>query len=341
MDGRADFPADYGCAAPNDDSEAGGSYAVGASEPFFFLSPTINEVQADGDFTTLLNERVTVNRGELIVTRIDISGFWVSDIADRSCPDPTNPGMMRSCYHSIFIFNFRLPEGLRPCDRLSQLQGTVAEFVSTTQFAQPAWTMDPAGGLWLPAAPDAGMTNPCPIPPAREIVPANLSNTSADLEPLESALVRASDITLSQDIGPGHAVCVNNAGTTTCDFSERRSSCDLNDSGAVDFTNPEEAACANLCQRTRGCSEWTNWLRFGQLAVDFVTGQMSGIPRLVIAPRNAISNFDPLRQPVSGTQPVTITGTLKQVGPTWIIEPRCTPTSSSMAANRCRRTNRA
>jgi hypothetical protein len=36
------------------------------------------------------------------------------------------------------------------------------------------------------------------------------------------------------------------------------SNCDFNDDGRVDFSNPQEGGCANSCQQSIGCSEWSN-----------------------------------------------------------------------------------
>lgn len=311
-DGRLDFPGDYGCAAPNDDSETGGSYAAGASEPIHFGSPRIYDVQGGAATTPLLNERVTIDRGTLVVTRVSVSGFWVTDISDTSCSG-------RPCYNSLFAFNFRLPEGMRPCDRLSRLQGTVQEFVSTTQLSQPSWRVAP-DGLWI--SPER--SGDCPIPEPVTIAPTALANPDVDLEPYESSLVRVTDVVLAPNIGPDRVSCRRAGSTLACDFAPGRSNCDRNDDGVINFDDPDEGGCANTCQRTPGCSEWTNWVRFGQLAVDFAAGQPAGVSRLIIAPREAISDFNPLMQPVNPGEAVTVTGTLKQVGPNWIVEPRCT-----------------
>jgi hypothetical protein len=326
-DGRADYPADFGCAAPNDNSERGGSYALGASEAIFIGTPTIDDIQGPGGNSPLLNERVTIDRGTLVVTRISVGGFWVTDTARTFCPAPG--GGMRRCANSLFSFNFRLPEGLRPCDRLTRLAGTVQEFTSSTQLAQPAWTI-PAEGLFTDRS---GM---CPIPDAVVLRPRammemvasreseevlDMASMSEALEPLENALVRVQNVVISQNVGPGVVPCDMNAGT--CMFAPGQSNCDQNRDNVVDFDNPVEALCANTCQKTVGCSEWTGWIRFGQMAVDFAQNQPANVQRFIIAPREAISNFDPLNQPAAGVR-ATVTGTLKQVGPNWIIEPRCT-----------------
>lgn len=325
-DGLADFPADPGCAAPNDNDERSGSYALGASEAIYIGTPTVDDIQGPGTNSPLLNQRVTIDRGTLVVTRISVSGFWVTDTSRVMCPSES--GGMRRCASSLFAFNFRLPEGMRPCDRLGSLLGTVQEFTGTTQLAQPAWRI-PADGLYTDRTPM------CPIPEAVVLRPTapmerastapleevlDMANMDAPLEPLENALVRVSSVRLSPNVGPERVSC-SNAGV--CDFAPGRSNCDQNGDGVVDFNLTSEALCANLCQTTVGCSEWTGWIRFGQMAVDFTANQPNGVQRFIVSPREAISNFNPLNQPFPGTA-MTVTGTLKQVGPNWIIEPRCT-----------------
>ncbi len=326
-DGRVDYPADFGCAAPNDNSERGGSYAQGVSQPIFVGTPTMDDIQGPGTVSPLLNERVTVDTGTLVVTRISVSGFWVTDTSRTFCP--AEGGGMRRCANSLFSFNFRLPEGMRPCDRLSRLSGTIQEFVGTTQMAQPAWTI-PAEGLFTDTS------GACPIPeavvlrpramgemvssaPALEVL--DMASMDEALEPLENALVRLQNVTISQNVGPERASCDMAMGT--CTFAPGRSSCDFTGDNIVDYDNPLEALCGNTCQKTAGCSEWTGWIRFGQMAVDFSENQPGNVQRFIISPREAISNFNPLNQPAPGVR-ATVTGTLKQVGPNWIIEPRCT-----------------
>jgi len=326
-DGRVDYPADFGCAAPNDDSERGGSYSQGVSQPIFVGTPSIDDIQGPGTTAPLLNERVTVDTGTLVVTRISVAGFWVTDTSRVFCP--REGGGMRRCASSLFSFNFRLPEGMRPCDRLSRLSGTVQEFVGTTQMAQPAWSI-PAEGLF---SDQSGM---CPIPdavvlrpkamgempssaPALEVL--DMASIDDALEPLENALVRLQNVVLAQNVGPMRANC--NMAMGTCTFAPGQSNCDFTGDNVVDYDNPLEALCGNTCQKTAGCSEWTGWIRFGQMAVDFTADQPANVQRFIISPREAISNFNPLNQPAPGVR-ATVTGTLKQVGPNWIVEPRCT-----------------
>lgn len=236
--------------------------------------------------------------GLLAVTRISVSGFWVTDTSRVFCP--AEGGGMRRCASSLFSFNFRLPEGMRPCDRLSRLSGTVQEFVGTTQMSQPAWTI-PAEGLFTD---QSGM---CPIPeavvlrpkamgemvssaPALEVL--DMASMDEALEPLENALVRLQNVTIPQNVGPARASCDMAMGT--CTYAPGRSNCDFTGDNVVDFDNPLEALCANTCQKTTGCSEWTGWIRFGQMAVDFGENQPGNVQRFIIAPREAIPNFEPI-----------------------------------------------
>ncbi len=332
-DGRKDFPGDYGCRAPNDDSERGGSYAEGASEPIFIGRPSVDDVQGSGARSPLLNERITIDRGPLVVTRISVSGFWLTDTSRVFCPAPG--GGQRRCANSLFAFNFRLPDNMRGCDQLRVLQGTVQEFVSTTQLSQPAWSIAPEGFYTERSAscpiPDAVVLRPrmlnamgmaTEMPATRELEEVlDMADVSTVLEPLENGMVRLQNVMLSQNVGPARVTC--DAALGTCNFAPGRSNCDVTGDNVVDFNNDQENFCANLCQKTRDCSEWTGWVRFGQMAVDYVEHQPLGIQRFIIAPLFAISNFNPVNQPAPGV-PATVTGTLKQVGPNWIVEPRCT-----------------
>lgn len=321
-DGRTDFPADFGCAAPNDDSEVGGSGSLGASEPIYFSAPTIRDVNGIVTVSPLVDQRVTVTRGTVVITRVDNSGFWVTDVDPATSGGPDHPGA------SLYIFNFSAPAGLRPCDTLSSLQGTVQEFVGTTQLTQPSWLVAPSG-LWV----DTTTSGACPIPPAHpltgDMLPTQDRATQALLEPWESSLVRAVDLRLAPNFGVDHPTCgpvdpTDPMSPSACDFMPGRSNCDYSGDGVVDFGRADEALCANLCQTTVGCSEYNTWVRFQQYAVDFVTGQVNGTQRLAITPKDAFSSFDPRHIPAALTGTVTVTGVLTQVGPSWILRPRCT-----------------
>lgn len=305
-DGFVDYPADLGCAAANDDSERGGSFAAGTSEPIYFDTPSLADVQGRSAISPLVDERVTVRglaqhepppegsrRHRLVVTQTDNSGFFVTDLDDRSCDGAP-------CFNSMYSFNFRAPDGMRPCDLLLNLTGSVAEFVSTTQLAQPGFQI---GVAWRP---DDPATGPCRIPDAVTLDTALVRDT-AQMERYESGLVRAADVTLPTVVGPlrpGDGT--PRAGQTNCDFSG---------DGAIDYDDAAEATCANACDANPACSEWTSWARYGQLRVT-----LPGGGRVAVAVRAIEPNYDPERP---STVPATVTGTLRQVGPNWIINPRC------------------
>jgi hypothetical protein len=152
-----------------------------------------------------------------------------------------------------------------------------------------------------------------------------LSDPNNMMEPLESSIVRATGVVLPANIGPAQPMGCVAGMANSCQFAPGASNCDFTGDGQIDFNHPLENVCANACQKTVGCSEWNGWTRFGQIAVDFMAGQPAGINRLVFSPKQALPDFDPTAPPVAATTaPITVTGTLKQVGPTWIIEPRCT-----------------
>ncbi|MEI2709436.1 MAG: hypothetical protein V9E96_10540 [Chitinophagaceae bacterium] len=200
-DGRVDFPADTGCEAVNDDAERGGSFAVGVSEPLYFSTPLVADVQGRTAQSPLLDQRITlVGRADvtapaegdrvhrLVVTQTDNSGFYVTDIDDRSCG-------AEHCFNSLYSFNFRTPDGMRPCDLLTSLTGSVAEFVSSTQLAQPGFQV---GVEWHP---DDTAVGACLIPEADVITPA-LARDAALLERYESGLVRVENVRLPDAHGP-------------------------------------------------------------------------------------------------------------------------------------------
>lgn len=310
-DGLKDYPADLGCAAANDDTERAGSYAVGTSEPLFFDLPNITDIQGRSAVTPLLGERVTLRgrvtpdappagsrRHRMVVTQTDNSGFFVTDIDDRSCDG-------QPCYNSLYSFNFRSPDGMRPCDLLDTLTGSVAEFVSTTQLAQPGYQI---GLAWRPDDDAAGQ---CLVPDPVEITPTTLAMDIL-MERHESSLARVRDVLLPSLMGPAPAPNgIPSPGATNCD---------LNSDGRIDYNGGLENQCADACAADIACSEWSNWNRYGQVTVTLPAMGAGARARMAIAPRIVNPNFDPqrLRGPTA-----TVTGTLKQVGPNWIIQPRC------------------
>ncbi|MFO0601805.1 MAG: hypothetical protein U0324_01465 [Polyangiales bacterium] len=310
-DGYFDYPGDVGCEAPNDDEERGGSFAAGTSEAIFFATPLLADVQGRGAQSPLVDQRVTV-RGRteltpapegdsahrLVVTQTDNTGFYVTDIDDRSCEGAP-------CFNSMYSFNFRTPDGMRPCDLLAVLTGSVAEFVSTTQLAQPGFQV---GVLWRADDPAVGR---CLIPEATPLAPATVRDPAL-MERYESGLVRVTDVALPTLMGPGLAPQgVPMPGATNCD---------LNGDGRIVFAGSAEGTCANACAADPTCSEWSAWLRYGQVTVSLPVGMGEAPGRVAITPRAVSPRFDPLHP--TGMR-ATVTGTLRQVGPNWIVQPRC------------------
>ncbi len=308
-DGRVDYPADTGCAAANDDNERAGSYAVGTSEPLYFDTPLVSDVQGRASQSPLLNERVTIRgrilpsapepgdrRHRIVVTQTDNSGFFLTDIDDRSCEG-------EPCFNSLYAFNFRAPDGMRVCDLLQTLTGSVAEFVGSTQLSQPGYQV---GLLWRPNDPQAG---PCLVPDPVVLTQA-LARDEVRLERLESGLVRLENVILPTLVGPGRAPNgIPMPGATNCDF---------NNDNRIVYDGGIEDQCATACAANPSCSEWTSWARFGQV---LVTLPGSGaVTRLGLNARAVDPTFDPTRR---RTPSVTVTGTLRQVGPNWVVQPRC------------------
>lgn len=308
-DGRVDYPADTGCAAANDDNEVGGSFAVGTSEPIYFDTPLISDVQGRAAQSPLLNERITLRgrilptapepgdrRHRLVVTQTDNSGFFITDIDDRSCDG-------QACYNSIYSFNFRSPDGMRVCDLVQTLTGSVAEFVSSTQLSQPGYQV---GLLWRPNDPQAG---PCLVPDPVVITQA-LARDEVQLERLESGIVRLENVILPTLVGPGRAPNgIPMPGATNCD---------ANNDGRIEYDGGIEDQCATACANNPSCSEWTSWARFGQVLVTLPGG--GAVTRLGVNARAVDPTFDPTRRRAPSA---TITGTLRQVGPNWVVQPRC------------------
>ena len=310
-DGLIDYPSDPGCFAANDDSERAGSYVIGTSEPIYFDLPNIIDVRGRSAVSPLLGDRITV-RGRitpdapaasdrvhrLVVTQTNTQGFYVTDIDDTSC-------MGQPCFNSLYSFNFNTPVGMRPCDLVDTLTGSVAQFVGTTQLTQPGFHV---GMQWFPNDPVSGQ---CLSPDAVEVTAAMLG-TAATMEQYQSSVARVTNVTLPTLIGPGRApMGIPMPGATNCD---------LNGDGAVTYTNGNlEGQCSNACTADPTCSEWTNWLRYGQITVTFA-GAAANAPRISVAARTVNANFDPTRPrgPVA-----TVTGNLQQVGSAWIVLPRC------------------
>ncbi|MBI5536159.1 MAG: hypothetical protein HY898_25785 [Deltaproteobacteria bacterium] len=327
--GLIDYPADPGCAFANDDTEDGGSYAAGVSPAIHFQLPTLAQVQgyqcpAVGDpacavgssGTPFENEQVEVNDGNgvapgegptLIVTRVSADGFFATDV------DKTRPPEAQGKYNHIYAFNFNIPPGMRVCDRLTYLSGTMSEFFGFTEIGFPSyklhqWRLPVPGG-------DPG-DGECLVPDPNLITDTMLGSSDAAtvaLEPWESSLVRVQNVTIGKHFGPDKAS--NNV------FTDNSSNCDLNDDGKVDFDTPgnPEMACSNACAADRECVDWSGYASRGNFRV-VVGASTLGILINV----GSVPGFDPLLE--KGRTIKSVTGTVRHFsgGPlNWTIECRC------------------
>jgi hypothetical protein len=151
-DGQIDYPADNGCAFPNDNTEEAGTYAIGASSQLPFRKPTLAEGQGwsgtgatptdptqSTAATPFEQEQVELEVGapqNVIVTRVSSDGFYATDIGDAA-------GMAGRGFNHVYAFNFSVPAGVRVCDRVTSLAGTFSEFYGYTELSFPSYTVKP------------------------------------------------------------------------------------------------------------------------------------------------------------------------------------------------------
>jgi hypothetical protein len=290
QDGRIDYPADPGCAFANDDTEDGGTYAAGVSEPVHYALPRIADVQGSGTATPYPFQGIQANTDDpqhVIVTRVASDGFYVTDIAGPA-----------GASNSLFAFNFNTPSGMRVCDRITYLSGTMSEFFGFTEMNFPSYNVS----FIKQGQGDCEVPEPI-------IVDGKSLMDPVLMETLESALVRVQQFTIADFFGPGAAV--NNH------FDKDHSSCDLNGDGQVDFANAKEAACSDACSNNAKCSEWTNYSARGNYVV------YSGSTVFQIN-TGTVTGFDPPSH--KGEELPAVTGTMREFSGgnrNWTIETRC------------------
>ena len=179
-DKRIDDPADNGCEFGNDNSEMGGTYTAGASQPLYYQLPRVELVRGaqctnssppvctGGAATPFKATQIQFDTGwrdserkflfDMAVTRIATGGFYVTDTeGDRERVD-------RRGYSSLFAFNFSAPSGMRVCDRLRTLGGTATEFFGSIQIGYPTWTLE----QWDPKV------RPCGVPEPKVMLASDL-----------------------------------------------------------------------------------------------------------------------------------------------------------------------
>lgn len=289
-DGLVDYPADPGCAFADDDTEETGTEAVGVSPSVHYALPRVADIQGAGTETPFPFEGIqigTASPQRVIVTRVSSDGFYVTDI--------DGPG---GASNSLFAFNFSTPAGMRVCDRVDYLAGTVSEFFGFTELSFPTYDVE----FWDPEKGD------CPVPEPTALDAATIKNPVI-METLESSLVRVSGYHITKNFGPKPAV--KNV------FKEDQSSCDLNGDGQVDFENAAEASCANVCSADPECTEWTGFSARGNYKIS------SGSSVIQIQ-TSAVADFDP--PSFRGQEIAAITGTMRNFSGgslNWTIEARC------------------
>ena len=92
-----------------------------------YALPKISDLQGDAALTPYPYESIELNTKDpqnLVVTRVSSDGCFVTDV---------NPDEMMKGYNSLFAFNFSTPPGMRVCDRVTYLAGTVNEFFGFTE----------------------------------------------------------------------------------------------------------------------------------------------------------------------------------------------------------------
>jgi hypothetical protein len=301
-DGLIDYPSDPGCAFADDDSEEPGSFAAGVSPPVHYALPRIVDIQGTGTETPYAFEGIQVNTHagrRVIVTRVSSDGFYATDIDGP--PDSSN---------SIFAFNFSTPAGMRVCDQLVYLSGTISEFFGFTELSFPSYDVTfvkEGEGV-------------CEVP-APALVDPTVVNDPVKMETLESALVRIEGYHIAGNFGPGRPLNAN--GQLTNNFQPEVSNCDLNLDGQVDFENKDEASCSNACAASAECSEWTGYSARGNYKVSKGGGSCS-TGNCIQIQTSSIADFDPPSH--KGETLTAVTGTMRNFSGgslNWTIETRC------------------
>jgi hypothetical protein len=295
--GLIDYPADPGCYLANDDTEDGGTYASAVSPTLYYYIPRIADVRGyeqGGTGTPFPNQAVHVNCGYLsgngyefsvVVTAVTSSGFYVTDINEDATIG----------FGSVFAYNFDAPPNMRQCDRVRAFGGTTAQFYGFTEVNYPTWLLEEWDPTQRPClvpephimAPNCTPSGSGPPIPNCITIPAAGVNTTQMLS-VSAALVRLASTPGApvppswpngSPSGPGTPATADGAGTIFHIGSifgpeyptppaylptANATNCDLNNSGKVDRTNPDELACANACAANPECSEFSNYLSENQ-----------------------------------------------------------------------------
>lgn len=315
-DGLVDYPADPGCFSVNDDDETSGTGATGVSDIIYYALPRVADVRGatttSGTGTPFPNEQVNIDTGydlasnvfkwDTVITGLASDGFFVTDVQDQQARG----------YASVFAFTFSAPTKIGVCDRLRLLEGTSADFFGYTELNFPTWAVE----YWDPNV------RPCLVPDAVVLAPGDWVNAGLMFKN-ESGLVRlatggtttlhvGSVIGPTKPAGPGYV--------PGCDANGCSTNCDLNGDGKVNFSDPNEALCANACESNIECTEFSGYLSQGGFTIVVSDGTISSKAQ---GNATAATRFDPAAN--AGNPIGAFTGMLRYFsgGSQFTIQARC------------------
>jgi len=358
-DGLVDYPADVGCAFPNDDTETGGSFSQGASPTIFYSLPRVADVRGvsqGGGATAFPSQQVSIDCGwddvkekfrdsknlpiHAVVTRIAPDGFYVSDL-----DDPRG-------YNGIFAFNFNAPPNMRVCDRLKSFRGTAVDFYGFTEMSFPTWTLEE----WDQTK------EKCPVPEPVVLSPLLIGTfpqgggafapNKTYLLNVTASLVRVGNFQIASTDEDGNAINITTTAHVAKHFGpnpvpkkgsayepgDDASNCDFSGNGKIEYSDPAEGACADACEADAECSEYNDFL--GQSAFVLVVSDGTNTAKIQ-ADGSQSAGFSALS--LRGKDIKSFTGTLRYFsgGTQFTIEARCsddivtdpkgTPASSEVA----------
>lgn len=273
-DGDIDFPADPECAFANDDSETGGSYATGASDPLFYKLPRAAEVRGApaGATTPFKSQTVQVDTGyreetrdydfTMVVTRLSSNGFYVADLEDDK------PEAERIGFAGLFAFNFNTPSNLGYCDRLRRLSGTATEFFGSIQLGYPTWSAVRWNGkpeeclipepFWFKATDIVGDAISTRLRYTHSLVRVRSGDyeKTVVVDGKETVQQWRSSVRVTKFLGPDHPT--QNA-DESWKLGENATNCDFNGDNTIDFLTEPEKGCAQACTNEPECTEWSNF----------------------------------------------------------------------------------
>lgn len=348
-DGKVDFPTDEGCAFANDNTETGGTFSQGSTQPIYYALPRVADLRGltcdpDGKNcsgtgkTPYPREQLLVDTGlhdradatqrfdfDLVVTRISSSGFFVQDTKDRRKGADGEP----AGFTGVFAFNFSAPPGMRVCDRLKTFTGTATEFFGFTQISYPTWTLE----AWNPEerpclVPEPTELGPSTIPHPEQnaatgaltwAVPTSLLPRTAGLMRVLTDPAKSRSVKVTSKFGPGAVPKdpISKAYAPSADASN----CDFNGDGTIDFTTgAEEGICSQACTIDPDCTEYSNFIGRGTFRLMVSEGDLAGA---IQVDASASSEFKPLER--KGKEIKSFTGimTFFSGGSQYTIEARC------------------